>query len=444
MEGQFSSIIQQKIADGVHESPTNYTRRDIYLPQIPGKTLAVIGARRSGKTSFLWQCMADKLATGEPRSAMLYFSFEDDRLDGMQVGDLQYLLEGYYRLYPEWRDKRRVTFFLDEIQVVTGWETFVRRIMDSEQIDLFISGSSARLLSREVATAMRGRAMEVLVHPFSFREALRHRQLEPNRPLIALPKAERSILDKELRNYLHQGGYPEAQGTNPRDRLSLLRSYVDVALLRDVIERYNVSNPTAIRWLLNQLLSSPASPFSVNKLYNTLRSQGIAIAKDTVYTYLSYLEEAFLIRITSLQAASERQRMVNPRKVYPVDPGIIPLYERVARPNLGHALETCIYIELERRAADLSYIHTPSGYEVDFYAQLPAGTSYLIQVCATATVEALDREVRALLEAAPLYPNTTPLLITLDPLPPAPALPAPIRWQSAAAWLLGEELEAKP
>ena len=202
MDGQFLHILQQKIADGLAAAPPPLTRRAVYVPAVPGKALAVIGMRRAGKTYFLRQCLADKLAAGEPRAALLYFNFEDERLTGMQSVDLQYLLEAYYRLHPEWRDRQRVTFFLDEIQVVPGWETFVRRLLDSEQIDLFISGSSARLLSREVATNMRGRGLKVLVHPFSFGEALRHAHSEPGRPLAALPKSERFDIEKRLHDYL--------------------------------------------------------------------------------------------------------------------------------------------------------------------------------------------------------------------------------------------------
>lgn len=444
MDGQLLHIIQQKIADGLAVAPPSLTRRDVYLPAIPGKALAVIGMRRAGKTYFLWQCLADKLAAGEPRDTLLYFNFEDERLTGMQAVDLQYLLEAYYRLHPEWRDRRRVTFFLDEIQAVPGWETFVRRLLDSEQIDLFVSGSSARLLSREVATSMRGRALEVLVHPFSFREVLRHARAEPDRPLATLPKAERSALEKGLHDYLQHGGFPEAQGAGDRDRVNLLRSYVDVALLRDVVERHQVSNPSALRWLLRHLLSSPAAPFSVQKFHDALRSQGIPVAKDTVHAYLAHLEDAFLVRTVSLHTASERQRMVNPRKAYPVDPGLIPIYERSGRANLGHALESAVLIELERRGAEVGYVRTAAGYEVDFHARLPDGASWLLQVCATAVdPDTFGREVRALIEAAAVYPKATPLLLTLDSLPTTTTLPAPLRWQPASAWLLGELVETR-
>jgi len=187
--------------------------------------------------------------------------------------------------------------------------SFVRRLMDTERIEILLSGSSAKLLSREVATSLRGRALEVLIHPFGFREALRHAGAEPNASWDSFDAAELSALDAALRTYLATGGFPEAQGIPVRDRASLLRSYVDVVVLRDVIERHGVSNPVALRWLQRQLLGTPAGAFSVQKLYNTMRSQGIAVGKDTLHEYLGYLEDPFQIAsVDTSNPAIDRHR----------------------------------------------------------------------------------------------------------------------------------------
>lgn len=444
MEGQVRQVIRQKIVDSLAAPVPAFTRREIHLPAIKGKAMAVIGMRRSGKTTFLWQCLADRLESGTPRDALLYFNFEDERLAEMVARDLQGVVEEYFSLYPGRRDSKPVTFFLDEIQTVPGWETFVRRLMDTEKVELFLSGSSARLLSREVATSMRGRAMEVLVHPFSFREALRHRDLEPKSSWVDLPKATRSMLAKHFRAYLLEGGFPESQGVPVRDRASLLRTYVDVAILRDVIERHDVSNPAALRWLQRHLLGNPAGSFSIQKFFDALKSQGLPVGKDTLHNYLAHLEDAFLVRTVAMHTASERQRMVNPRKAYPIDPGLISLYERTGRVNLGHALETVVLLELERRGFGIDYARTRDGCEVDFLARDPAGGAALIQVCAdVGDAETYAREVRALAAAAEEYPGAVPLLLTFDTLPPHASLPAPLRWQPAIAWLLGDELSGK-
>jgi len=439
METQFRDVLRQKIVDGLDAPLPALTRRDIRLPGIRGKAVAVIGMRRAGKTSFLWQELSDRRAAGVAREGLLYLSFEDERLAGMTARDLNLVVEEYYRLQPDWRDQRRATFFLDEIQVVPGWETFVRRLLDSEQIDLFLSGSSARLLSREVATSMRGRAVETIVYPFSFREALRHQGREPEKSPQRLTKAERSHLEKALLDYLEAGGFPEAQGLDTRDRQELLRGYVDVVLLRDVIERHAVSHPVALRWMVRQLLGNPAGAFSVNKFYGDLKSQGIAVAKDTLHNYLAHLEDAFLVRMVSIATDSERRRMVNPRKAYPIDPGLIPIFDRSGKANLGHALETCVLLELDRRGAEVSYVHTTGGREVDFLARYPTGREELIQVCASLDDTATrEREIRALIEAAPHYPGAALNLIALD-IPAALELPSGIALHRATDWLLAKD-----
>lgn len=430
-------LLRRKLTDSLKSAPPPFTRRDIRLPAVPGKALAVIGMRRSGKTTFLWQCLADRLAAGTPREALVYLNVEDDRLENLKVADLSWLVEEYFRLQPGLRDRHRVTFFLDEIQTVPGWEKFARRILDTERVDLFFSGSSAKLLSREVATSMRGRALEVLVHPFSFREALRHSGLEPQELWDHLSPADRSDLDARLRAWLAQGGFPEVQGAAPSDRAALLRSYVDVAVLRDVIERHGVSNPVALRWMQRHLLASAAGQFSVQKFHDDLKSQGVPVSKDALHAYLGYLEDAFLIRTVSLHTASERRRRVNLRKAYPIDTGLIALYERSGRANAGHALETAVLLELERRGCDVEYVRTSEGWEVDFFASAPGARPRLIQVCADISDPAtFDREVRALVSASAQFSEARAVLVTLDADPPERPLPKPIHWRPAAAWLL--------
>ena len=378
MKSEIRKTLIQKLNDALVMEVPELTRREIRLPNVPGKAIAVIGMRRSGKTCFLSQCMADLLAQGVPRESLLLLNFEDDRLAGMDATDLSFLLESYYPRHPEFRDKTRVTLFLDEIQLVPGWETFARRILDSEKVQLFVSGSSASMLSREVHTSMRGRSMEVVVFPFSFREALAHRGLLPDKPWQSLPKAQRSLLENGFLTYLEEGGFPDAQSLDIRDRRPLLQGYVDVAVLRDIIERHGISNPVALRWLQRHLLGNAAAPFSIQKFHNALKSQGLPVSKDSLHLFLAYFEDAFLIRTTSIFTASERQRMVNPRKAYPIDPGLISVYEPAGRDNLGHALETAVLIELLRHGCEVRYFRTVAGNEVDFHAVDAMGKIWLI------------------------------------------------------------------
>jgi len=432
-------LLRLKLAESLAAETPALTRRDVRLPGIKGKAFAVIGVRRGGKTSFLAQCRAERLAAGSTREAQLFLSLEDERLGGLTVADLGWVLEEHGRQFPGLRAAGRMSVYLDEVQTVPGWEGLVRRLMDEGGVELFVSGSSAKLLSREVATSLRGRAMEVLVHPFSFREALRHVGAEPVGPLDRLNPADRAALDQRLRRYLVEGGFPEAQGAEPRDRTALLSGYVDVLVLRDVIERHAVSNPLALRVLERQLLANPGGAFSVKKHYDTLRSQGVPVGKDTLHDYLAHLEDAFLVRTVAMHSASERQRMVNPRKAYPVDPGLIPLFERSGRTHHGRALETAMVLELERRGYEVAYVRTREGFEVDFLAQRAGEAPLLVQACLESEGDQTwERELRALEAAATIHPDARPFLVTLDAAPPRRPLPGGLTWAPAARWLLEE------
>ncbi|MEZ4595997.1 MAG: AAA family ATPase, partial [Chloroflexota bacterium] len=170
-------LLRLKLAEALASRARPQTQRDIREPRVPGKALAVIGVRRSGKTSYMAQRREARIARGRPAESQLLITLEDDRLVGMAAADLAWLLDEHARRFPGLAHER--SLYLDEVQVVPGWEGVVRRYLDTGGIDIHVSGSSAKLLSREVATSLRGRALEVLVHPFSFREALRHARDEP-------------------------------------------------------------------------------------------------------------------------------------------------------------------------------------------------------------------------------------------------------------------------
>ena len=202
-------------------------------------------------------------------------------------------------------------------------------------------------------------------------------------------------------------------------------------------ERYNLSQPQVLRWLVQQLLGNAAGAFSVNKLHADLKSRGVAVGKDTLHTYLAHLEDAFLLRSLSLDTDSVGRRQVNPRKVYPMDTGLIPLFDRSGKANTGHALETAVLHELQRRCTDVAYVITPQGYEVGFHARTHAGEDLLIQVATELDDPAtLARELRALQDAAVLRPQAHQLLIVPQP-PLGAAVPADVNQVEAGPWLLG-------
>ena len=172
-------VLNEKLNAAVAPGPElATTRRDAVLPAIPGKVHAVVGMRRAGKTTYLRQ-LQSQWRTSAEAARVVYLSFDDDRLADLPLEQLGILLEEYYRRHPDWRGRETVWWLQDEIQVVNGWEQFVRRVMDTERMEVVVSGSSARMLSREVHTSLRGRGTETVIRPFSFREFLRHRGAEP-------------------------------------------------------------------------------------------------------------------------------------------------------------------------------------------------------------------------------------------------------------------------
>jgi len=436
-------LLRQKLVDSWQQPLPQLTQRDTWIPTIPGKTLAVIGMRRSGKTSLLWQEVARRVQAGAKRTWLPMLSLEDERLLAHNPGVelLDQLLEAYFQLQPQVRQEgaQRGCLFLDEIQRIPGWEGFVRRVMDSEPVDVVVSGSSAQMLSAEIASNLRGRAIEAVVYPFSFRESLRHLGLEPDQPSSHWSSAEKSRLTHQLECYLSCGGFPEAQGLEERSRRLLLSNYVDSTVLRDVIERHVIRQPLALQWLVRQLLSHGGGSFSLNRLHGALKSQGQGISREHLAEMVVHLESAFLIRCVGVVGGSLRRTMTLPRKVYPIDPGLLPLYELDGRSNLGHALETAVLLELLRRGADVGYIRNPSGTEVDFQVRFPNGERELIQVCAELSDPATrQRELRALLEAKqePTGQGAQARLICLDQRPPQGEWPQSVAWSNAVEWLL--------
>jgi hypothetical protein len=420
---------------GAAPSPA-FTPRDARLPAVPGKVHAVIGMRRAGKTTFLRQLLAERRVALPPERS-LYLSFDDDRLAGLGVDQLGFLLEEYYRRHPALRGRKIVHWLLDEIQLVPGWERFLRRVLDSEKVEIAVSGSSARMLSREVHTSLRGRGMATIIRPFSFREFLRHRGEEPVKEARCWTAAERSLVEKRFREFLVEGGFPEAQGLTPAVRIELLQGYVDTVLFRDVVERYGVSQVAALRWLVRQCLRNPAASFSVHRLHQDLKAQGHGVAKDAVHAMLGHLLDGFLLSAVPLATDSERKRNSNPRKLYPADPGFIQAFDASGRANVGHALETVVLNELERRSTDVGYVKTGDGLEVDFLARHRAGGEELVQVCTDPSApETLGRELRALTEAAREHPRATRRLLVLDRDALARVSAPRVEMQPAYEWLL--------
>jgi predicted AAA+ superfamily ATPase len=411
MKDRILQTIEEKLADAAEISFPRLTRREADGTLVAGKARAVIGMRRAGKTSFLYQCLADRLAAGTARETLVYFNFEDERLAGIEAADLGMVLDAYYRVNPSFRQRETVTWCFDEIQAVTGWETFVRRILDSEKVDVFLSGSSARMLSREVATSMRGRALETVITPFSFREFCSARDVSIT--VNQLSAASRSRLQACFDDYLEIGGFPEALAVSTdRQRVELLQGYVDAVLFRDIAERHAIGNLVALRAFARQLLRRAATLMSVTKLYADFKSRGIGVSKETLLRYLEHFEDAFLVFTVPLAVQSERRRQVNPRKLYLVDHGLAHAFSPAAGLDRGRLIENVVACELQRDSRDLAYVKTARGGEVDFLATHYDGTQTLFQVAADLTNPGtFAREIQSLVDAAAEFPDAGRVLL---------------------------------
>ncbi len=435
------AIIQQRLADAVSMKIPKLIKREFRFPQIPNKTYAVIGMRRAGKTYFLFQMMKERLENGIDRTKLVYFNFEDERLADMTPRDLHWISDAYYTMFPENRSGK-VYFFFDEIQLVEGWEQYVRRLMDTENVSIFISGSSAKMLSREIATSMRGRSIEVIISPYSFREFLKRQNTAIPSSLLNISKAERSLLENRFLDYLAGGGFPEAVGLSSPDRCVLLQGYVNTVLFRDVVDRYNISNIHVLKTLIRHLIQNPGSKFTVNKFYNQLKSQGFRVAKGTLHEYLDYLRDAFLVDTIHLYTKSERKRMINPIKPYIVDTGLAESFSIKHEPETGHLLENCIFAELRRRHGDVTYMKTSSGYEIDFFVTYAHGVRQAIQVAADiSNPRTRERECRALSEAGAAFPSISLLLINISEEETVERNGSSIRIIPAWKWLIASQGE---
>ncbi len=398
-------LFDEIVADAHARLLPALTPRRVKLPWLPRKIDAIVGMRRSGKTWLMFQRMRELVDAGTQREDVLYVNFEDERLGEITAAHLSKIVEAHYRRNPAARARPGALFF-DEIQLVEGWERFVRRLVDSETAHVCVTGSSAKMLSREIATSLRGRSLTTELFPFCLVEVLEHRgvRAEP-RP----PAQLRSVIEHAASEYLRRGGFPEVQMLDEPTRVRVLQSYLDVAILRDLIERHAIANPVALRRFVRQLMNAPAGLFSVHKLHDDLKSQGLTVSKDSLHAWLEHVQDAFVFFAIPIHTHSERARQVNPRKVYAVDPGLVTACARRGSADTGQLLETAVFVELRRATAELSYVRTGSGYEVDFVTP-----SDLVQACASLDDPATrERELRALREAMATLGRKEATIVTL-------------------------------
>jgi len=388
-------------------------KRDIRLPFLPQKVSAVIGIRRGGKTWFLLQKIKELQSEGVPLEKILYLNFEDERLLPISGRDLDVLLQVYQGLYPQVVGGGGY-LFLDEIQNVPGWELFVRRVSEQEGFQIVVTGSSAKLLSREIATCLRGRSIPVEVFPLSFKEFLRFHGLEVPTPLRVDSQLRAKIVNL-FKEYMRVGGFPEVQSYTELDRFYTLQEYVRSIVFRDIVERYGVRNIWALKQIIAFVLQNPAALLSVNRLFRYLKSLGVRVDKNFVYEIADYLQDVYFASLVPKFTYSEKARQVSPSKLYLIDQGLIISHLKRPTPDWGRLLENMVFLELRRHPFGLEYYRS-EGAEVDFVVtERLSGRRVGVQVSLSLrTIDTREREFSALREIVGKGIVDSALVITLE------------------------------
>lgn len=391
----------QNLLEEFHDKMKAFTRgtiREACFPHVPHKIMVAIGMRRTGKTYLLFQTI-QKLLEDIPITRILYINFEDDRLYPMSQQQFGKLIDTFYTIYPENHDQT-CYFFFDEIQNVEEWQMVLRRYYDTKNVKLYITGSSAKLLSKEIATSLRGRSIATEIWPFSFKEFLDAKKIHQPDKTLLMGKRSLDQFKELLVSYLNQGGFPEITFLNTSDRTRILQDYVSVVIFRDIIERYKITNISLVRYMIKTLIGNVGCGFSIHKFFNDLKSQGFSVSKTTLYDYLAYIDDSYLAFAVPLYSESLRKMHTNLRKIYAVDTGLVKAYTTSSSQNLGHYFENLIYLDLKRSGHEVYYYLTNTRREVDFFSKDTQGEWHLYQVSwQMDDPKTLEREMLALHEA---------------------------------------------
>ena len=371
--------------------------RHLRIEEVPGKATVCIGVRRSGKSTYVSQVVKRLLSDGVRRENILYLNFFDDRLHGLRQDNLELIAEAYYALYPQKKKTEKVYCFFDEMQEIPGWESFVDRLMRTEKCEVYLTGSSARMLSKEIATQMRGRALSWEMFPFSFPEFLDYKGVERSG---SLSTKKRLLVQQAFDEYWLTGGFPEVAGLSRSLRIKIHQEYLRAILFRDLIERHDISHPKALSDLAYRLLDNTASLYSINSLTGYLKSLAHNAPKSAVSDYLDWFEDAYFLFSARLFDASLARSNANPKKIYCIDHALVTSVSSGILVNSGHLLENLVFVALRRHHPEIYYYKTKTGREVDFVVSVRGGAQMLVQVCESlADPQTMKRETAALSEA---------------------------------------------
>ena len=369
--------------------------------------VSIIGPRRTGKTYYFYQLIRE-LRGREP---VLYINFEHELLSNIESRYLREALIAFREIYgiePKY-------IFLDEIQVVRGWEKFVRRLYDYGKYVVYVTGSSSKMLAREIASTLRGRTITYVLLPFSFREYLRAKNIVFDRRLVEYTD-KRGLILHYLREYIERGGFPEPV-LRPELYNELLVSIRDSIFYRDIIERYKIRKPHILSTIIRMLVEKYGRYHSITKIHNSLKTMGIQISKATVQEYLQILEDVMLFFYVPLLKNPFQESIKAPRKTFIVDPGLLVVYG--VKGEISKLMENTVFLDLLRRknidpTITINYWKDERGREVDFIVRRGAKTLELIQVSYELNQDNTRRELAPLIKASKTFKADKLTIITWD------------------------------
>jgi len=378
----------------------------------------IVGPRRAGKSIFSFLLLRDK--------RFAYLNFDDEKL--RNVPNYDEIIKGIFEVYPDCD-----LIFFDEIQNLPDWELFVNKL-HRRGYNLVLTGSNAKLLSTELATALTGRHIPIEILPFSFREFLDAKNFDAGNEQMALPEAKGKMLHL-LELYLREGGMPEVvvKGIDARTYLETL---IDSVLFKDVVKRHKVKYARQISDLAMYVLSNFGSEQTFQRLRNVLHFRSVS----TIQNYAGYLADAFLIFILNRFSFKVGVQVRAPRKMYVSDTGFVTAGFQFS-PNTGRLMENAVFVELVRRGykpnRDIFYYKTKNNREVDFALRSGLTFDTLIQVCYNPDdPQTLQREINALSAARKELQNSQSLVITWDDARDEIQNGAVIRFTPLWQWLL--------
>lgn len=381
-------------------------RRNIAVAFNTPMIVTLIGVRRSGKTYLLYDTIQEVVKNGVPIENILFINFEDERLN-LQSTDLDLILQAYLELYPD-KNLNDCYFFFDEIQNVTGWERFVRRIFDSYSKHIFVTGSNSRVLSTEIADALRGRTITYTVYPLSFSEYLNFRDVEYN----TVTTAQRANITHQALQFIQNGGFPETINLNDDVRIKALQGYFNTMIFRDIVERYKVSDVRVLKYFIKKLFAGIGKPLSINKIYNDLRSLGYKVSNNYLYEFEQHAYAVFLSLSIQRFHYSEIKQEKSEKKCFAIDTGLLSAVEFSMSENKGKLLENAVLLELIKKGADVFFFK--DKYECDFVYRLGSTLTPMQVAWQLQDDSSYKRETRGLLEACKRLNCKNGKIITFD------------------------------